>query len=117
MINKGMQQMTEKQVRQAASQAIANTLIEPWRYYHLCWWEGRLQCLHVHHMKDPHPTFYAANGHVFTKGLNVFQWRLATSRIMDFCQREGITLGDSVEGRIRIDGMLYPPEAAGDSHR
>ncbi len=92
MTNETLQQTTEKQVRHAALQAIAKTSIEPWKYYHLCWWEGRLQCLHIHHTKEPHPSFYAANGHVFTDGLNVNQWRLITSRVVDFCQRQGITL-------------------------
>ena len=92
MTNKRVQQTTDKTVRQIVARAIAATPIEAWKCYHVCWWEGRLQCLHVHHTKESHPSFYAANGYVFTDGLNVHQWRLVTNRVMDFCRSRGIRL-------------------------
>ena len=98
MTNKRVPQMTDKQVRLIIARAIAETPMESGRCYHVCWWDGRLQCLHVRHTKEHHPSFYAANGYVFTNGLNVHQWRLVTSRVLDFCRRrEAQTTGLSQE--------------------
>jgi len=85
--------MNEANMRKIVTRAIATAQIEPWKYYHVCWWEGRLQCLHVHHAKDIHPVFYGAPGSVFAKGLTVHQWKLMTDRISDFCRTRGVTLG------------------------
>jgi len=85
--------MTEKNVRQIVDKAIAETRIESWKYYHVCWWEGKPQCLHVHHTKDVHPVFYSAPGQVFVDGLTDHQWRLTIERITDFCRTRGLTLG------------------------
>jgi len=92
MTNKTAQQMTDKHVQQIVARAIADAQIESGRCYHVCWWEGRLQCLHVRHTKEHHPSFYAANGYVFIDGLNAHQWQLVTSRVMDFCRTHRITL-------------------------
>ena len=86
--------MTNKTVQWIVASAISKTQFESWKCYHVCWWEGRLQCLHVHHTKEPHPSFFAASGFVFIEGLSVHQWRLLTSRVMDFCRSRGITLAD-----------------------
>ncbi|MEN6428984.1 MAG: GreA/GreB family elongation factor [Phycisphaerales bacterium] len=91
--------MTEMKVQEIVMTAIAAAQIEPWKYYHVCWWEGRLQCLHVHHTKDIHPVFYGAPGDVFAEGLTVHQWKLTTDRIMDFCRTRGITLRMASTGR------------------
>jgi regulator of nucleoside diphosphate kinase len=91
--------MTDKKVQEIVAQAIAETPMESWKYYHVCWWEGTLQCLHVHHTTQSHPSFYAASGGVFTDGLNVHQWRLVTDRVKDFCRRRGITLRDGQRQR------------------
>ncbi len=85
--------MTETKVQQIVVKAIAQTPIESWKYYHVCWWEGRLQCLHVHHTKEIHPVFYGAPGQVFINGLTAHQWKLTIGRIIDFCRTRGITLG------------------------
>jgi len=92
MINRRMQQVTDKRVRQIVARAIAEAQLEPERYYHVCWWEGRLQCLRIHHTKEHHPSFYAANGYIFMDGLNVYQWQLVINRVMDFCRQCGIML-------------------------
>lgn len=86
--------MTETKVKEIVAKAIAAANIESWKYYHVCWWEGKLQCLHVHHTKDHHPVFYGASGYVFADGLTVHQWRLVTNRVLEFCQTRGITLSD-----------------------
>lgn len=99
MISRIIPQVSDKRVRQVLMRAIAEAQLEPGRYYHVCWWEGRLQCLHVHHTKEHHPSFYAANGYVFTEGLNVYQWRLVTNRVIDFCRQCGITLRGRVARR------------------
>ncbi len=86
-------QLTEGNIQPLVAQAIAESQIETWKYYHVCWWEGRLQCLHVHHTRDIHPVFYSAPGQVFADGLTDHQWRLTTERIAEFCRTRGITLG------------------------
>lgn len=87
---KGDDSMTEEKVRQIVAQAVAEAPIEQWKYYHVCWWEGRLQCLHVHHTKENHPVFFGAPGDVFAAGLSEPQWRLATTRFLEFCRTRGI---------------------------
>lgn len=84
--------MNEVKVREIVAKVIAAADIESWKYYHVCWWKGKLQCLHVHHTKEHHPTFYAASGYVFTEGLTVHQWKLVTDRVMEFCRTRGIRL-------------------------
>lgn len=84
--------MNETKVKEIVAKVIAAANIEPWKYYHVCWWKGKLQCLHVHHTKEHHPAFYAASGYVFADGLTVHQWRLVTDRVMEFCQTRGIRL-------------------------
>jgi regulator of nucleoside diphosphate kinase len=84
--------MNETEVQEVVKKAIAEANIESWRYYHVCWWEERLQCLHVHHTKEHHPVFYGATGYVFADGLTVHQWRLVTERVLEFCRTRGISL-------------------------
>jgi regulator of nucleoside diphosphate kinase len=93
--------MTNRRMQQIITSAIAETDFESWKYYHVCWWEGRLQCLHVHHTKEHHPSFFAACGHVFTEGLNPFQWKLLIGRVEDFCRSRGITLRSGLWQRAR----------------
>jgi regulator of nucleoside diphosphate kinase len=84
--------MTEKKVHYIVSHAVAAARLVPERCYHVCWWEDQVQCHHVRHTKDPHEVFYSAAGHVFLDGLSEFQWRLVTTRILEFCRRQGIEL-------------------------
>lgn len=84
--------MNETKVREIVSQAIAAALLDPRKYYHICWWEGKLQCLHVRHTKEHHPVFFAASGYVFTDGLTVHQWRIVTDRVTEFCRTRGLKL-------------------------
>jgi regulator of nucleoside diphosphate kinase len=84
--------MTETKVKEIVAKAIATADIEPGKYYHVCWWEGKLQCLHVHHTKEHHPAFYAASGYVFRDGLTAHQWKLVTDRATEFCGTRGIRL-------------------------
>jgi regulator of nucleoside diphosphate kinase len=93
--------MTETKIQDIVAKAIAAANIEPWKYYHLCWWEGKLQCLHVHHTKENHPSFYGASGYVFADGLSVHQWRLVTDRVMEFCRTRGLTLSSGSPRRKR----------------
>jgi len=62
------------------------------KYYHVCWWEGAVQCHHVRHTKEHHEVFFSAPGNVFLGNLSAVQWRLLTTRIADFCRRQGIVL-------------------------
>ncbi len=82
--------MTEKRVQQLIAKALTSAHIDRAKYYHLCWWEGRLRCLHVHHTQDMHPVFFAAPGEVFAEALNPHQWQLLTDRIMAFCRSHNV---------------------------
>ncbi|MDI6447951.1 GreA/GreB family elongation factor [Anaerobaca lacustris] len=83
--------MTEKRIQQLIAKALASTAIDLTRYYHMCWWEGRLRCLHVHHTKDVHPVFFAAPGEAFAEALNERQWQLLTERIAAYCRTHNVT--------------------------
>jgi regulator of nucleoside diphosphate kinase len=84
--------MTEKKAHYVVSRAIQAANILEERYYHVCWWQDQIQCHHVHHTTEVHEVFYSAPGHTFLDGLSPFQWRLVTTRILDFCRRHGIVL-------------------------
>lgn len=83
--------MTEKRIQQLIAKALCASEIDQAKYYHMCWWEGRLRCLHVHHTKEIHPVFFAAPGEVFMGTLNPRQWQLLTERILEFCRKHNIT--------------------------
>ncbi len=90
--HKGNRAMTEQRVRHIVSEAIAAAQPNAEKYYHLCWWEGRIRCLHVRHTLEVHPVFFSAPGQMLNDGLSSSQWGLLTTRIMDFCASRGITL-------------------------
>jgi len=84
--------MTEKKIRYIVSRAVAATRFVSEKYYHICWWEDQVQCQYVHHTRDAHKVFYFAPGSTFRDGLSEFQWTLVTTRILEFCQSQGIEL-------------------------
>ena len=84
--------MTEKKVRYIVSRAVAAAQLVPLKAYHICWREDQVHCHHVHHTKDPHEVFYSAVGHIFLDGLSEFQWKLVTTRILEFCRDHGLEL-------------------------
>ncbi len=84
--------MTEKQVQNIVAQAIAETPLRREKYYHICWWEDRFQCLHARHAKEVHDVFYSAPGQVFVEGLSAYQWTLLTERVTDSCSKRRIAM-------------------------
>ncbi len=84
--------MTDRQMRHMLSHVIARAQPLPERYYHICWWEQSVQCHPVHHTKEHHEVFFSAPGHMFLDELSAVQWRLLTTRIIDFCGRCGVTV-------------------------
>ncbi len=94
--------MTEKQVQNIVAQAIAETPLSREKYYHVCWWQDKFQCLHARHTKEVHDAFYSAPGQVFIEGLSPYQWRLLTERIADFCHRRRIEL-DACAGQMNSE--------------
>jgi regulator of nucleoside diphosphate kinase len=84
--------MTEKKVHYVVSRVVAAAKLVREKCYHICWWEDQVQCHHVHHTKDSHEIFYTAIGYVFLDGLSEFQWKLVTTRILEFCRSQGIEL-------------------------
>jgi regulator of nucleoside diphosphate kinase len=98
--------MNEKRVKEIVAQVIAEAQIEPWRYYHICWWEGKLECRHVRHTTEFHTVFYSAPGSMLADRLTPHQWQLILDRITEFCRTRGITLGSGLargkgKGRTR----------------
>ncbi len=93
--------MTDRQVQSLVERIVGAAQPVPERHYHLCWWEGRIQCQHARHTPDVHEVVYSAPGHVFLDGLSEYQWRLAAGRIIDFCRTRGITLNPR-SGRRQI---------------
>ncbi|MBM4029103.1 MAG: hypothetical protein FJ280_27460 [Planctomycetes bacterium] len=98
--------MIDKEIQHLVSQAITETEPQAEKYYHLCWWQGQIQCHHVHHTKETHEIFYTAAGHRFREGLSAFQWQLVTTRIADFCRTRGIAL--AVRPRRRPEDRPRP---------
>lgn len=90
--------MMERQIKHIVSRAVGAAQPIPAKYYHLCWWEERVQCCHVRHTNSAHEVFYSASGDIFLDGLSFTQWRLVTTRIAEFCHSQGIVL-DCESGR------------------
>ena len=84
--------MTDRQMRHMVSHAIAATQPAAEKYYHVCWWEKAVRCHHVRHTKEQHEIFFSAPGSVFLGELSAVQWRLLTTRIVDFCRRRSLVL-------------------------
>lgn len=95
--------MTEKKVHYIVSRLIAAAQLVPEKCYHICWWEGQVQCHHVRHTKDPHEVFYMALGYIFRDGLSEYQWKLLTTRVLEFCRSRGIEI-DLRSGRSKTAG-------------
>lgn len=112
--------MTEKRVQQLIAKALTSADVDRAKYYHMCWWEGRLRCLHIHHTKDVHPVFFAAPGEVFAETLNPHQWQLLTDRIMAFCRRHNVAADgrpSQGERRSRTASRQRPKVTGFDSQR
>ena len=84
--------MLEQQVQRVVTEIVAAAAPNPVRFYHLCWWEKGLRCLHVHHTTEAHPIFLSVPGKVLAGGLSPSQWRLLTERLAYFCQMLDVSL-------------------------
>ncbi|MBL7186582.1 MAG: GreA/GreB family elongation factor [Phycisphaerae bacterium] len=87
--------MTSEELQRIANEAIRKRPLDEGRYYHLCWWKKKLECLPTLHTKDPHPIFFMAPGKVFAGGLSEHQWRLLERRLQSFCDDRRIRLSAS----------------------
>ena len=97
--------MEDRQMQRMVSRIVATAELVPEKYYHLCWWQEQVRCHHVRHAKHAHEVFFSALGHVFLDGLSVYQWRLVTTRIADFCRRQGIILDRDTGRREEVHPM------------
>jgi len=84
--------MFEQQVRRVVTDIVVAAQPNPVRFYHLCWWEKGLRCLHVHHTTEAHPVFLSVPGKVLTGGLSPSQWNLLTERLACFYQMLDVPL-------------------------
>lgn len=89
--------MTEKRIQDIVAQAIAESTLSREKYYHVCWWDEKIQCLPARHTKEGHDAFYSAPGQAFIEGLSSYQWDLVTERVADFCRRRRLRLEDPSE--------------------
>jgi regulator of nucleoside diphosphate kinase len=93
--------MKDRQVKRIVAQVVAAARPAAEKYYHVCWWDHAIQCHPVRHTKEAHEVFFSAPGSVFLdEELSAVQWRLLTTRIVDFCRRRGMTL-ETPAGRRR----------------
>ncbi|MFH1722669.1 MAG: GreA/GreB family elongation factor [Candidatus Altiarchaeota archaeon] len=79
-------------VRQIVLDAISKRSPRKCGYYHICWWEERIQCLSPHHTGERHDVFFGAGDDVLSKALSEYQYRLIENRILYFCRGKKITL-------------------------
>jgi len=101
--------MSSEQLHQIIEKAICKQpQDDDGRYYHLCWWQEKLQCLPTQHTKDPHPIFFMAPGEAFTAGLSEHQWRLLERRFGDFCKDRKIDLSAVSPKRARKGRKVVP---------
>ena len=79
-------------VRQIVLDAISKRQPSKCGYYHICWWEDRIQCISPHHTGERHDVFFGAGEDVLSKPLSEYQYELISSRILHFCTSAKITL-------------------------
>lgn len=103
--------MVQEQVRHIVAGAINAAQTRPLRYYHVCYWQGRIQCLRAGHTTRAHPVFLTTTGEVLTHGLSAQQWRVLTHRIIHICRMTGLTL-DGLSSRFPSSSFSEsgPPE-------
>jgi len=84
--------MDSYDVRQIVLDAISKRSPSKCAYYHICWWEERIQCLSPHHTGERHNVFFGAGEDIFSSGLSEYQYELIGNRILYFCRGKKITL-------------------------
>lgn len=84
--------MDLQKLRQIIVDAISKRPSCKLKYYHICWWEKRIQCLPPYHTEEKHDIFFFAGEDVFENGLSAYQYKLIEGRIQDFCVRKKIKL-------------------------
>jgi regulator of nucleoside diphosphate kinase len=84
--------MDPQKLRQIIVDAISKRPPCKLKYYHICWWEKRIQCLPPFHTEEKHDIFFFAGEDAFKNGLSSYQYKLIEGRIQDFCVGKKITL-------------------------
>jgi hypothetical protein len=113
--------MLEQQVRRIVTEIVRAAAPNPVRFYHLCWWEKGLRCLHVHHTTQARlRNSERGDGMVLSlvfppdaRGSDFDKVKLSV------LTRTGLSLlgrkvGDTIDGCLKILAVPYQPEAAGD---
>ena len=98
--------MNSQTLRQIIVEAISKRPPSELKYYHICWWERRIQCLSFRHTDKMHDIFFFAGEDTFEKGLSTYQYNLIESRIQDFCNSGKITLFTTSD-KERTNGGKY----------
>lgn len=98
--------MDSQKLRQIIADAISKRSPSELKYYHICWWEKRIQCLSFRHTDEKHDIFFHAGEDTFKNGLSSYQYNLIESRIRDFCKSKKITL-NSTSDKKRTERGRY----------
>lgn len=101
--------MNTQKLRQLIADAISKRPPSELMYYHICWWEKRIQCLPARHTHEKHDIFFGADDETFKNGLSLYQHKLIESRILDFCAGRKIT-PDPASDKKGADGKKPPKE-------
>jgi regulator of nucleoside diphosphate kinase len=98
--------MNSQKLRQIIAAAISKRPPSELKYYHICWWERRIQCLSFRHTDKMHDIFFFAGEDAFKNGLSSYQYKLIENRIQDFCNSGKITLFTTSD-KERTNGGKY----------
>jgi regulator of nucleoside diphosphate kinase len=100
--------MTSEQVREIVAQAIAAAQLSPYKYYHLCWWQRKIQCFPAYHTKEKHTVLFSSPGDILESGLSPYQWKLIETRIGDFCRDKKIRIRPKSEAEQKEGNRSAP---------
>ena len=97
--------MDTQKLRQIITDAISKRPPSEMKYYHICWWEKRIQCLSLRHTDKMHDIFFFAGEDTFKNDLSSYQYKLIENRIQDFCKGKKITLGPTSDKKWTYGDM------------
>ncbi len=76
--------MNPEDLLDMASKAIEHRPLTAADKYHVCFWQGRIQCLPVTHWCQQHPIFLVLSSLELTAGLSTAQWDELSTKLARF---------------------------------
>ncbi len=80
--------MTPNELVDMAVTAVRNRPASMVNYYHLCWWENKLQCLPEDHTNEPHYVFGLYSTNTLRDRLTTPRWQELREQLWYFWQNE-----------------------------